>query len=811
MKSAPQWANIPEELRNCNQWLLAAPDEKGDLKVPTSCSTETGALKPGSSTDRNTWLAFDFACAAATHYGYGIGFVVDAADPFCCIDLDVKNENNEPDPEEWTGPETLERHNKIYETFVSYAEWSQSGQGLHIWVYASIGRGVKRDFTEVYSQERFLVCTGNVLRPGPIVEYQEYIDFLVGGMRKDQASEFTLVELPEEHTDEEIVAMLSAAVNGEKFNALCRCTSDSRQGSKDGTYRDMGFPTQSEADLALMSMFCFRSQSNEQCMRLFRMTGLGKRQKATKDNKYLKRTLRIIRGRQAREVSTEQHGEQVALGLLAQMDQMAQVTNTQADHIAAPANLPAQYAQAEPAAVPVVSTVTPDGDLEWPPGFVGAIARFIYESSVRPVREVSIVSALGLFAGICGKAWNIPQSGLNLYVILIARSAVGKEAMHGGISNIIHQCMGHSTNALKIASYVDFNEYASGPALSKAIAVTPSILNVSGEWGKRLKRLAAEEGRDGPMSSLRTVMTHLYQKSGHGSIVGGMGYSDKEKNVASVNGVAYSMIGETTPGSFYEALTETMMEDGFLSRFTVIEYTGNRPPKNANVRQQLSYNELEALTNVITAATMIIGSSTVCHVVQDQDSQAMLEAFDKECDDEINKTTEEAWRQMWNRAHLKVCRISALLAVADSPYEPVIRKQHVAWALTVVRRDIAVMSRKLVSGDVGVNDMSRERKLLSVIASYFQERSIESYRVPESLRKAGMVPRKYLQMRTSRVQSFMNHKQGSTAALDSALRSLVDSGYICEVQKDTVVTAHGFHGKTFRVLDIPSDIMRANI
>lgn len=818
MTSVPQWERIPGEMRNLNQWLLAAPDENGDLKVPTSCNLQTGAIVPGKSTGPETWLPFDFAVAAAKHYGLGIGFVISANDPFVCIDLDVKNEHNEPDPSKWTGPDVLQRHQFIVNTFDSYTEISQSGQGLHIWVYGAIGRGVRRDHVEVYSQERFIVCTGRVLNDKPIQERNQLVNLLASEMRQGRDQEIELVELPEEHSDEEIVSWLSNAVNGAKFNALCACTSDSRPRAGDGSYREMGYPTQSEADLALMSMFCFHSKSNIQCMRLFRMSGLAKRDKAMKDDVYLKRTLRIIRGRQSRETEAEEHGEQVAMTLLARMmadPEPAQAPQAQPAEVmpqpAAQTATPVPVVQAQALPAPTLTTfsapVASSDSVPWPPGFVGAVARFIFESSYRPVREVAIVSALGLIAGICGKAWNIPQSGLNLYIILIARSAVGKEAMHSGISNIMHQCMNFNPNAFKIAQYVDFNEYASGPALVKAVAAAPSMLNVSGEWGKRLKMLAQEEGREGPMSSLRRVMLNLYQKSAHSSIVGGIGYSDKEKNVTAVNGVAYSMIGETTPGTFFESLTEHMMEDGFLSRFTIMEYDGARPSKNTAPRKSLSTTELEHLTHLLMTATITAGNAQVNMVQFDAESKAMLDEFDLECDREINKTHEESWRQMWNRAHLKVCRVAALLGAADCPTAAQVYRHHVEWALDIVRRDIAIMSRKLTSGDVGVSDISRERKLLSMIAQYFRDGNIASYNVPESLRKNSIVPRKYLQIRVGRVLSFAQHRFGATKALDDTLRSLVDSGYIMEMDKSKLVQDHGFHGKAFRVLDVPMDIL----
>src|SRR3569833_2603721 len=68
--------------------------------------------------------------------------------------------------------------------------------------------------------------------------------------------------------------------------------------------------------------------------------------------------------------------------------------------IAAPA---AQYMPQRPSAS---ATLSPG--LTWPPGFAGAIAQYIFDSSHRPVPEVAIVAALGLLSGVCGKVWLAP-------------------------------------------------------------------------------------------------------------------------------------------------------------------------------------------------------------------------------------------------------------------------------------------------------------------------------------------------------------------------------------------------------------------
>lgn len=825
---AGAWQRLPEELKSRPQWAVA-----GASKAPLSVRDD-GKLFHTSVTRPSEWLTFDEACELAlahwnlvtthtdkqgrvvTQVGLDIGFILNESDPLTCVDLDIKDATTHPDePALWTPPERFDFYWNIVQHFKCYTERSRSGKGLHIWALGNIGRGFKRDGVEVYSQERFIISTGDAIMFEPVHDRQMLLTNMVSQMRP-APKEYVLEEFDPDEDDWSILERAIHAGNSDKFTTLWK-----------GDWHSLGFPSQSEADLALMSMFTFYSESNEQCRRLFRDSGLGKREKAIKDNRYLDFTLTTIRQRQARERSADisavvqaaQTQQELALAEIQRLQHGAAPQGYQIEtgfgpvpqrtvtslHVTGqgdPTQAPPPPEIAAAALAPVSAEVVAAGEtgLPWPPGFAGHLARFIYRSAPRPVKEVAIVAALGLLAGITGKAWHIPQSGLNLYIILIARSAVGKEAMHTGISAIIKACTQQNPF---FGKFIDFTEYASGPALIKACATNPSFVNVSGEWGRRLKRLANDERGDGPLQTLRTQMTNLYQKSGPTSIVGGIGYSTQDNNIASVAGVSYSMIGETTPGTFYEALTETMMEDGFLSRFLIIEYDGLRPDPNDNAVTTPDDAMVTALNNMAIHATGLIDHAQSQPIGRDEASATLMKAFEVECDNQINSTNDESRRQMWNRAALKSLRIAGLLAVADNYATPCIRREHIEWAQDVVMRDIAIMKKRLDGGDVGSGDNSRERKLVSVLKDYLVKPVPDSYKVPDAMRQNSIVPRNYMQVRIGRAAAFYNHRLGANKALSDTIESLVANGYLMEVQKDKVIEAYGFHGKAYRVVKLP--------
>lgn len=794
------WDCLPEELRWNRQWCIAGPD-----KSPYSVSN--GVLYRADVTNPRQWLDFETACEVAEQHGAGIGYVLSSSCAYTCIDLDVVDAETQVakgkpvDPTKWTTQKELDRYWKIVQAFDSYTEKSKSGKGLHIWVRGNIGEGCRRDGVEVYSQERFIICTGAAVIDKQVANKPELLATLVNEIRASQGAEkakTTLVELDPVEPDEVIWQRAADAANGDKFRQLC-----------EGNWQDMGYPSQSEADLALMSIFTFYSQSNEQCRRMFRMTGLGQREKARKNDKALNFMLTQIRGRQERDEKINAVIREQAAALVENMrakqvetpGQLVQQMQAQMNAQLQGTNIPQAPLLPTADIAPVYVQEHQDAGLDWPPGMCGALAKFIYNASYRPVKEVSIITALGFLAGVCGKSFTIPGSGLNMYIILVARSAIGKEGMHSGISYILKAMQKRFPQA---ANFINFNDMASAPALYKTVVAQPCFLNVAGEFGQKLKRFSQDERAESASVQLRVAMTNLYQKSGPQSIVGGITYSNKDNNIAAVNGVSFSLIGETTPGVFYDSLTQSMMEDGFLSRFLVIEYDGRRPPANEHANTELDPRLADCIASLCQHSHMLISSQNHQAVGRDNRAADMLREFERECDNRINATFDESQRQMWNRAALKVARIAALLAVADNYIQPVMQQQHVEWALHVVRHDIERMSSKLGDGSVGFSDSSRERKVIALCKEYVTRGAPEWANVSPDLVKAGIIPRRYLQLKTNKITQFDSHKLGSTRALDQTIASLIDSGVLALVA-GSELSMFKYSGKAYRLVRLDAE------
>jgi hypothetical protein len=751
-------------------------------------------------TDPNNWSTYEEAVAT----GLYIGFVLTAEDPFTIIDLDNKAE----DP---ATPEELERHKQIFEAFAdTYAELSVSGRGVHIVCRGQVPHGAKRDKVEVYSSARYMICTGQVLRDAPIIDHQPLLNLLFQEVSRNGHHEDypELEEWSSDISDATLVEVASTAANADKFNKLCA-------GDWQGEY-----PSQSEADFALLSILAFYTRSNDQVKRVFRMTGLGKREKAWR-NDYLDMCLRKIRREEVEpvdfsafvgqndptgRVSTIQGGDDVR-------ERERQPTSVGSGDVVNLNGGPVRGEGGAGGSGPVREVLDasdsaslpidkPDlrsvggtvGVPSLPPGFVGDLANYIYSTSSRPVPEIGIAAALALAAGICGRQFNISSSGLNLYIMLLAKTGVGKEGGTQGVERL----MAAVRTLVPVADeFIGPSNFASGQGMIRTLDERPCFVSMVGEFGTLLQEMSADNA-NAIYRTMRRNLLDLYSKSGYGVTMRPTAYSDKERNTKTLLSPALTLLGESVPEEFYAGLSLFHVANGLIPRFLTIETFVDRVPRNrpypeGNAFAPVPEWMVNRLAELCSVCMQMQSNQSWANVQLDEEATRILDSFDTECDNHIRSSNTDAIRQLWNRAHLKALRITGVLTAADRPHTPVSTGREASWAVDLVRRDTMLMVDRFERGDVGVGETKQAAELERVIGEWFSRpwKELKVYGGTETMQKMGIVPHVYLSRRTSPLSAFVRHRMGARAALREAINELIMADRLQEIPKKDMQVKFG--------------------
>lgn len=458
--------------------------------------------------------------------------------------------------------------------------------------------------------------------------------------------------------------------------------------------------------------------------------------------------------------------------------------------------------------------------MRMPPGFAGRIARYFFLAAPRPLPEAAIAATLGYLAGVCGGSHTIskPRTGLNLYVILLALSGMGKEPLHR-VTYLLRRVCQQNANLVRGQQYVFPNRSASAPALSRRLAKNPSMVQVVGELGRLLTEMANAQ-TSSPMFGLMTLWTELYEKSGPDSTVAGTDYSDEAKNIDAILGACYSVLGESTGETFYGAITATTLENGFLSRWTAVECERTEmPERNADPTEEPDPELLDVLACMLYHCIQQRRSPLHLQFNAHDDAEVNLDDFRASCDAAISQAgTDQGRRAVWNRAHVKAWRIAGLLACADyymhlcgwfrsgcqgEPPRALITEPHVEWACMLTTLNAKAILSRLETGKVGTSDDTRQLRLLHIMHEYLSTPLPPSYGVPQEMQRDGIVPRKYLQRRTSGVAAFCGHTLGAKRALDDAIHTCLDNGYMVEMPKEKAGEMYTYQGKCYRIVQLP--------
>lgn len=746
------YQNIPQELREYRQWVCWRYEDVNGrrTKVPYHPSGQYKA----SINNPATWGTFNEACVTAMGAVMdGIGFVLTEHDPYTGIDIDDKLENP-------ASPEERDMHDKILRAFESYTERSVGGRGYHIIIRGKIAGGRDRGHVGVYSTQRYLTFSGDVVRNAPIGEYQAYLDELVKHMPVDKY-EGELVDEEAVLSDREVFEMAMGAANGDKYDALCR-----------GMWQELGYPSRSEADLALISIIGFYTRDNSQVRRLFRMTPLGQREKHQGSDKWIDRCLRIFRAKQASPADfasikafAERATQAVDDTTFASVEQAAEVgrlaahaANVAEQHVPPP---PPAYAPPAPVQGP------------FPPGLVGELAAYFYSTAVRPTYEAALAGAIGIAAGVAGRAYNISGTGLNQYLIFIAKTGTGKESIESGISKLLAATR---MNVPMVEDFVGPSAFASGQGLLRVLDKRPCFMSLLGEFGLQLQAISDPRAPSATLM-LRKVLLDLYGKSGWQQVLRPTAYSDTEKNTGMIHAPAVTIVGETTPESFYDGLDTNDIADGLVPRFHIIEYPGERPSRNPNAGHMPSPELVRQFATLASVAVSSAQNHACSAVMTEPEALRMLDAFDVDCDERIRAAGNAGESQLWNRAHLKALKMAALLAVGVNPHNPVITPELATWAIEFTRKGTQTIMQRFDMGDIGVGELKQAAEVRRVVTDYlkFTPKQMQAYKVDPAMHAAGVIPYAYLTVRLARIACFYKDKRGTASSLRATLEHMVQT------------------------------------
>jgi primase-polymerase (primpol)-like protein len=253
--SEPRWDSIPAQLKALQQWVCWRYEFRDGRWTKVLYHPNGSRAR---STDAATWVSFEqaqraYAASQTTDAAFdGVGFVLKEGGGIVGFDFDhcLKLVQG-----------TIEITKRTIAEYVaildSYTETSPSGDGLRVLAFGELpSRDRKLGRVEMYSAGRFLTITGNHFADTPTTVHsrQEEIEAIHTHVFEEREAQREAAQAgaPKESspiaaTDEQQLALARQSKGGAKFAALY----------DRGDWRNAGYPSPSEAHLALCGMLRF--------------------------------------------------------------------------------------------------------------------------------------------------------------------------------------------------------------------------------------------------------------------------------------------------------------------------------------------------------------------------------------------------------------------------------------------------------------------------------------------------------------------------------------------------------------------------
>lgn len=325
------------------------------------------------------------------------------------------------------------------------------------------------------------------------------------------------------------------------------------------------------------------------------------------------------------------------------------------------------------------------------PGILGDIARWITATAPKAQPELSLAAAIALCSVVMGRCYKSQYGNFtSLFLIMIAKSTEGKEHPQGCVEKVLA--------AADLQKLIGGSGYTSPGAVYTALIKSPAHIATIDEMGKLLKSSRAKGNAHGEAAIDKLVECFGRQDgvlrpptySSMGDLAKAVGSTDRV-----VHNPAITLLGATTPGTFYENLTTDLVQDGFLGRCIVVE---SKQPRQVTrfVDRTAPPQKIIDWCKAVHATTVVQGDlgklslaempAVTIELPFSSGCRALMDQFELELNEEKAASESEGLDVLLGRSLEKAMKLAMIVCKAENPANTEVLAPHMAWAINYVRQ-----------------------------------------------------------------------------------------------------------------------------
>lgn len=380
-----------------------------------------------------------------------------------------------------------------------------------------------------------------------------------------------------------------------------------------------------------------------------------------------------------------------------------------------------------------------------PPGMIGRVTDWINATAPKKQPALAVQAALALGSVLGGRIYRTEwQNYTPLYFLNVAKSAAGKEHGRQAIERLLEEA--------DLGNLISGGGYSSAGAVFSQLLDRPCHIALVDEFGKMLESAAAFG-----QQHKKDAITQLVQAFGccHGTMrppaYSTMTATNQQRQQMADRKIlspALTMLGMTTPDTFYDSLTSTAISDGFLNRLLVVESHMGRQARQSVTCHEIPEELTEWCRDVRTRWTdgNLAGADLgpdvrpkARVVLISPGAKKVFNAYEESTLRLMDELDADGLQDLPGRSVEIALRVALILALGSGRWDSLtIEEREAEWAVSYVR----YYSNQLVrSAKDRISDSEFDKKSKEVLVAISQARKYANDSQHRLALFAGLMPR----------------------------------------------------------------------